>query len=117
MLGAEEEPFAPLLRFVSTQIDEPLESWAEYGQRAETRREHLLELQSVFGFKSFTTMHHYREAVHSLDDLAWQTDKGIVLATSLVENLRRQNILLPTLDVIERICAEAVTRANRRIRR
>ena len=48
MLGAEEEPFAPLLRFVSTQIDEPLESWAEYGQRAETRREHLLELQSVF---------------------------------------------------------------------
>ena len=60
-------------------------------------------------------MHHYRAAVHSLDDLAWQTDKGIVLATSLVENLRRQNIMLPTLDVIERICAEAVTRANRRI--
>ena len=82
MLGIEDEPFAPLLRMVAAQLKVPVESWAAYGQRAETRREHLLELQSVFGFQPFT-MRHYRPSVHSLDDLAWQTDKGIVLASAL----------------------------------
>lgn len=61
------------------------------------------------------TARHYRPAVHSMDELAAQTDKGIVLASALVEGLRRQGVLLPTVNVIERICAEAITRANRRI--
>jgi len=114
MLDADHEPFAPLLRIVATQLKVPVELWAEYGRRAETRREHLLELQSVFGFKPFT-MRHYRLSIHSLDELAWQTDKGIVLASALVEGLRRQSVLLPSLNVVERVCAEVVTRANRRI--
>jgi hypothetical protein len=53
--------------------------------------------------------------MYSLDGLAWQTDKGIVLATTLVDSLRRKSVLLPTPGVIDRICAEAITRANRRI--
>jgi len=61
------------------------------------------------------TIRHYRPGVQSLNDLAWQTDKGIVLATALVDGLRRQRVLLPSSNVIERVCAEAVTRANRRI--
>ena len=38
-----------------------------------------------------------------------------MLATALVDSLRRKSVLLPTSGVIERICAEAITRANRRI--
>ena len=113
-LAVDDEPYPPLLRMVATQLKVPPESWADYSQRAETRREHLLELQSVFGFQPFTTR-HYRPSVHSLDELAWQTDKGIVLASVLVEGLRRQSVLLPSPGVIDRICAEAITRANRRI--
>ena len=41
--------------------------------------------------------------------------KGIVLATTLVEMLRTRAILLPRLNMSEQICAEAVTRANRLI--
>jgi hypothetical protein len=37
------------------------------------------------------------------------------LAGTLAKNLRRQSILLPPIDVIERICAEAITHASRRI--
>jgi len=114
-IGVTEEPFAPLLHLVAAQLKMPVEAWNEYGQREQTRREHLVELQATFGFQPFTTLSHYRTAVHSLEELAWQTDKGIVLATELVEGLRRERILLPTVDVIERICAEAITRANRRI--
>ena len=75
MLSAGEAPFPPLLKFVAAQIKEPVECWTEYAQRAETRREHMLELQSVFGFQPFAAR-HYRAAGHSLDDLAAQTDKG-----------------------------------------
>lgn len=99
---------------VAAQIKVPVDAWHKYGQRAETRREHLLELQSVFGFRTFATR-DYRPSVLSLNELAWQTDKGIVLATALVDGLRRQSVLLPTSNVIERVCAEAITRANRRI--
>ena len=113
-LGAREQPFIPLLETVAAQLKVPVESWSEYGHRAETRREHALELQAIFGFKPFT-MRHYRTGVRSLEEIASQTDKGILLAAALVEEYRRQQVLLPTLNNIERICAEAVTRANRRI--
>ncbi len=83
-LGVDEPPFPPLLRMVAAQLKMPVESWSEYGQREQTRREHLVELQTVFGFKPFT-MSHYRQAVHTLTELALQTDKGIVLASALVE--------------------------------
>ena len=114
MLGVEDEPFAPLLRMVAAQLKVSSQIWADYGRREQTRREHLVELQSVFGFETFTTR-HYRPNVHALGELALQTDKGIVLATALVESLRGQPVLLPTLNVVERVCAEAITRANRRI--
>jgi hypothetical protein len=74
----------------------------------------MVELQTAFGFKPFT-VHHYRQAVQTLSALAAQTDKGIVLASTLIENLRRQSVILPAMNAIERACAEAVTRANRRI--
>jgi hypothetical protein len=68
----------------------------------------------VFGFQPFT-MSHYRQAVHTLTELAMQTDKGIVLASTLIEHLRRQSVILPAINAIERASAEAITRANRRI--
>jgi len=114
VLGPRERPFAPLLRLVAAQLKTSPEGWAEYGQRDQTRREHLVELQTVFGFRPFA-MNDRRPAVHGLDDLAWQTDKGIVLAAALIGGLRRQSILLPAIGGIERICSEAITRATRRI--
>jgi TnpA family transposase len=113
-LGVDEPPFPPLLKLVADQLKVGVESWQEYGQREQTRREHLVELQAAFGFQPFT-MSHYRQAVHTLTKLAMQTDKGIVLASALIEHLRRQSVILPALNAIERASAEAITRANRRI--
>ena len=116
MLNAEEKPDPLLLRLVANQLQITEATWSKYGQRDKTRREHLVELQSVFGFQAFTR-HHYRDAVHALDDLAWQTDKGIVLGHQLLVHLRHQSILLPSLNVIDRICSEAITRSNQSIYR
>jgi hypothetical protein len=43
-----------LLETIAAQLKVPVESWSEYGLRAETRREHALELQALFGSKAFT---------------------------------------------------------------
>jgi len=112
ILPARNEPPWPLLKFVGDQIRVDPGEWGQYAQRDETRREHLLELQSLFGFKPFT-MAHYKPAVRSLEELALQTDKGTVLAGALVQTFRGQSILLPSINVIERICAEASTYATR----
>ena len=49
ILGVDEPPFPPLLKLVADQLKVSVESWDEYGQREQTRREHLVELQTVFG--------------------------------------------------------------------
>ena len=48
-LTADVELDAPLLRIVADQLKLTGDIWNDYGQRAETRREHLLELQSAYG--------------------------------------------------------------------
>lgn len=114
ILGIHEKPFPSLLNLVANQLKVSPNVWEEYGKREQTRREHLAELQSIFGFQTFS-MEYYQQFVNSLADLAWQTDKGIVWAAALVQAFRAQQILLPTINVIERICAEAITNASRRI--
>jgi hypothetical protein len=76
---------------VAGQIKIPVEHWAGYGDRAQTRREHLVELQTVFGFEAFTTLHH-RLAVQELTETAMQTNKGIVLALVFVLETSSQNL-------------------------
>ena len=73
ILGTDKLPFPPLLKHVADQLKVSVESWDEYGQREQTRREHLVELQTVFDFQPFT-MSHYRQAVQWLTELAMQTD-------------------------------------------
>jgi len=74
----------------------------------------LVSLQTIFGFKLFTTV-IYHEQLSLIEELALRIDKGIVLATTLVTNLRLKKILLPSILVIEELCAEAITNANRKI--
>ncbi|WP_337219415.1 DUF4158 domain-containing protein, partial [Vibrio parahaemolyticus] len=69
ILGVYELPFPPLLKLVADQLKVGVESWNEYGQREQTRREHLVELKALFGFQPFT-LTHYRQALHTYTGLA-----------------------------------------------
>ncbi|MHB1180412.1 MAG: Tn3 family transposase [Sulfuricella sp.] len=100
--------------WVARQLRIDTACWPQYSEREETRREHLLELRAYLGLVPFG-LSHFRQAVHALAELALQTDKGVVLAAQVLDTLRHRHIIIPALDVIERICAEAITRANRRI--
>lgn len=113
-LPTDAEPPTFLLNIISRQLRIEPDVWPQYAQRQETRREHLAELQVWLKLTSFAIT-DYRHFVHQLADLAQQTDKGIILAEALVEMLRQQRIILPTVDVIERVCSEALTRGMRQM--
>jgi TnpA family transposase len=97
ILGAEEMPSTPLLRLVADQIDVPMEAWERYAQRAETRREHLLELQTAFGFTTFTTTHHYRSAIESLDGVVSRNRRNFRHPNSSPATRASRSIVLPSL--------------------
>jgi hypothetical protein len=114
VIGVNEKPFFPLLKMVAKQLEIDEQYWDSYGQREQTRRDHISELQVAFGFKLFDNS-HYRQLVSTMTETAMGTDKPIVLAAQLIASLREQAIVLSSINVVERICAEAITRANRRI--
>jgi hypothetical protein len=80
----------------------------------ETRREHLSELRAFLGLTPFG-LRQFHQFARWLAELAMQTDKGVVLATALVQEPRREKVVLPPINVIERVCALAITRANRKM--
>jgi hypothetical protein len=51
----------------------------------------------------------------NLTVLAMQTNNGAALVAHVLETLRQRKVVMPALNVIERICAEAITRANHQI--
>src|SRR5690606_643802 len=56
-----------------------------------------------------------KEAIEFLAELALQTDRGLVLAKTLIEELHRKKVILPPINTMESICSQAVTQADRRI--
>jgi TnpA family transposase len=110
------EPPAQLLTIVANQLRIEPEIWSQYAKRSETRREHLADLQTWLGLSSFSVA-DFRHFVRELTELAQQTDRGIVIAEALIDLLRQQRIIIPALDVIERVCGEALTRGTRQIYR
>jgi len=113
-LPADVEPSIPLLSIVSRQLGIDSKFWPQYSQRPQTRREHLVELQAWLGLTTLS-LSDYRRLVHQLAKLAQQTDRGIILTETLVETLRQQLIIIPTLDVIERMCSEVLTLGTRQV--
>ena len=108
-MAFEAQPPAELLAYVAQEVGVSPNAWTEYATRDETRREHALELQSVFGYRPFT-IPEYRKVRGWLTDLALQTNKALALAEQLIELLRSQRIIVPAITMIDRLCAEALAR-------
>ena len=105
-----------LLQWIADQIKVNSTAWLNYAERDPTRREHLAELRLYLRLSSFK-LSDFRHLLHLLTDLAMQTDKGLILATRVLEALRQNRIILPALTVIERVFSQAIVKANRQIYR
>jgi TnpA family transposase len=113
-LQADETPPKELINFLARQLHVPSSAWDEYAQRDETRREHLLELQTRYEFRSFT-FSHYRSLARWLLSTALQTNRRIALVRAAIEELHRRSVIVPRLPVLERLCAETALRAQRHL--
>lgn len=113
VLDPSESPPAPMLAFVGRQIGVDPALFGEYGRRAETRREHLLELQRLLHLRSFGFA-DWRACLRVGADAAWATDRGEPIVQAMLAHLRANGVLLPAAAVLERIGLAARVRARKK---
>jgi hypothetical protein len=103
-----------ILAFLASQIEEPPSALQEYAARDPTRREHLGELQQVYGYRPFTRQ-VYRELSVWLMLIALSTTQGVALMEALLNQLRARKIVRPAFSTLERLGWEARRWAERQI--
>ena len=114
VLDPLEVPPAPMIAFVAKQAGVDPALFGDYVRRAETRREHLLELQKFVGLRSFG-LDDWRACLRVGADTAWATDRGELIILSMLAHLRANGVLLPSPAVLERIGLAARIRARKKI--
>lgn len=115
-IALDEETVVPseLIRWISTQIGAKESDWANYSARAMTRWEHASKAKAFYGLSTYTVA-DADALVQELSAMALNTTKGAAVAAHAVSWLREAKIVLPAVSVIERACAEALTRADRQV--
>jgi TnpA family transposase len=107
---------ARMLAFTAAQLGFPEEDLKGYALRTPTRYEHSSGLQEVYGYQAFSGA--ARNAMRRwLVTAAEHVKDNFDLARGFLEELRRQRIIVPAASTVERLCADALVEAERRIAR
>jgi hypothetical protein len=114
VLDPTELPPEQMLAFVGKQIGADPALYCEYARRAETRREHMTELQKLLRLRTFGFA-DWRSCPKTGTDAAWTTDRGEPIVQAMIAYLRANNVLLPTANVLERIGLAARARARKKV--
>tara|TARA_R110002096_G_scaffold130203_2_gene279312 strand:- start:1750 stop:3369 length:1620 start_codon:yes stop_codon:yes gene_type:complete len=104
----------PVTRFLAAQLGIRPDDLAGYAAREETRHEHLAILRDIYGYKMFAGR-GARDLRIWLDDAAETARSNEDLARRFVEQCRATQTILPGITVIERLCADALVAAERRV--
>ena len=113
-LDPAEAPPSGMLAFVANQVSVDPKLFEDYAHRAETRREHVLELQALLGLRSFR-LADWRACLRAGADAAWATDRGEPIVRAMLARLRSERVLIPAAAVLERIGLAARVRARKRM--
>ncbi len=103
-------------RFLAAQLGLKPDDLMGYAAREEPRHEHLAALRQIYGYRMFSG----RGARTLKSWLAGEAETAIsneYLARRFVEECRRTLTILPNISTIERLCADALVAAERRIER
>ena len=103
-----------ITEFLAAQLGLSADDLADYAHRAETRREHLADLREIYGYKMFTG----RGARDLTDWLAGEAEtaqSNADLAQRFVDQCRQSMMIVPGITTVERLCADALVAAERRI--
>lgn len=103
-----------VLRFIGAQLGITGEALLAYAARRQTRQQHLEALRAIYGYKMFTGRGS-RDLKVWLEGEAEVARSNEDLARRFVTECRRTLTILPGLSVIERLCANALVAAERRV--
>jgi hypothetical protein len=105
---------AVMIRWIGSQLGVEAQCWPQYASRGQTRREHLVELRAYLGLRPFQ-LGDFRRARIFLSEFALRTDKGTLVAIEGLREWRLLKVMIPPIEVVERLVSETITRANRQI--
>jgi TnpA family transposase len=101
-------------QFLAAQLGLGPDDLADYAVREETRHEHLATLRTVYGYKAFSGR-AARDLRAWLEAAAEDARSNEDIARRFVDECRRTLVILPAITTIERLCADALVAAERRI--
>jgi len=113
-LGPGEVPPASIVAYIAEQIGLDHNLMRDYARREKTRREHLVELENILGYRTITKEDH-RTLSASLMPTALQTENVEALIPELLEILRRRRILIPVPATVERIALDCLNQARKTV--
>lgn len=103
-----------VLSFIGAQIGITGEALLSYASRRQTRQKHMNALRDIYGYKTFSG----RGAYHLKDWLYKQAEDARSnedMALRFIGECRRTKTILPAISTIERLCADGLVAAERRI--
>jgi TnpA family transposase len=112
-MGPTEQASDAMIAFVAHQLGVPPADFADYAQRDQTRREHVVELQRYLGLRSFG-LADWRASLRIGSDAAWATDRGEPIVLAILAHVRAHRVMLPSATVLERIGLAARARARKK---
>jgi len=92
-------------RFIAAQLDLKPDDLLPYAVREETRREHLVVLRRIYGYRMFKGK-HVRRMKSWLAEQAEAAGSGEDRVQGFVEECRRRLVILSAMSTIERLCAD-----------
>ncbi|WP_097093800.1 Tn3 family transposase [Novosphingobium sp. Chol11] len=100
--------------FIAAQLGLTSDDLLLYAAREETRHEHLADLRRIYGYRSFSGRgaRDLREWIAREAEAATSNED---LARRFVAECRHTRTILPGSSTIERLCADALVEAERRI--
>jgi TnpA family transposase len=113
LMRVDETPPEGVLAFIAGQVDAQPHDFCDYAGRAQTRREHIAELQACLNVRIARRDDARRLLSLALNE-AVGTDRGDTIIAAMIDGLREQGILLPAPLEMERIALAARALARKR---
>ena len=104
----------PVLAFIGAQLGVPADALLTYAARRQTRQQHMDALRRIYGYKMFTGR-YARDFKEWLSREAEEARSSEDIVRRFVAHCRETQTILPAITTIERLCADALVAAERRI--
>ncbi|HME83034.1 MAG TPA: DUF4158 domain-containing protein, partial [Roseiarcus sp.] len=113
IMRVDEEPPENMLTFIARQVDARAGDLRDYAGRAQTRREHLADLQACLNVR-LARRADARPLFSVALNEAIGTDRGDTIVSAMIEHLRVSRVLLPSPLELERLALTARALARKR---